>query len=317
MVTGPNPVPIEIREGEVSNWEDMRYVQEEADVIMIHHLIIIAEVNPTDTITILSDDTDVFVLLVHFYREKKLTCPLTMEATSNSDRKTIGIKETSRIHEHIVDGLIAAHALSGCDTVDQLYGIGKTKVVKVLQDGHQLSELGNVNAAMADVLQESTKFIPYCYGYSTATTITDVRIRMWKTKTSKANIVIAPKFISLPPTSEAFHLNVMRVHLQACIWKHAAYPEPPKMDVSLHGWILDRANNSVQPAMLPPGTAAAPECILKLIRCFCASCKSSRCSCFSAMLPCMMFCKCEGGLECCNEQTKATHLDETDIDDQS
>ncbi len=94
--------------------------------------------------------------------------------------------------------------LSGCDTVAQLWGIGKTRVVKVLMSGRQLSEHGNSSAALADVVQESTAFIAACYGYEECATMSDVRFKMWKVKTSKANIVSAPKLMSLPPTNESF-----------------------------------------------------------------------------------------------------------------
>ena len=75
-----------------------------------------------------------------------------MEATSK-ERKSIDIQATVHLHKDIAGQLPAAHALSGCDTVAQLWGIGKTRVVQVLKAGHQLSELGNSSAALADVVQ--------------------------------------------------------------------------------------------------------------------------------------------------------------------
>ena len=77
-------------------------------------------------ISVISDDTDVFILLVHFYHDKELTCHVTMEATSK-ERKSIDIQATARLHNDIAGQLPAAHALSGCDTVAQLWGIGKSR----------------------------------------------------------------------------------------------------------------------------------------------------------------------------------------------
>lgn len=145
-----------------------------------------------------------------------------------------------------------------CDRVAQLLGIGKTKVVKVLQAGHQLLELGNTTAALADVIQESTTFIVACYGHVEAVTMTDVRFNVRKVKTANAKIASAPKLMSLPPTNESFHQNVLRAHLQCCIWKHAAEPKPPEIDPTLHGWYRDTVNKTLQPTMLPPNTSAAP-----------------------------------------------------------
>ena len=71
-----------------------------------------------------------------------------------------------------------------------------------LKAGRQLSELGNSSAALADVIQESTAFIAACYGYEEAATMSDVRFKMWKVKTAKANIVSAPQFMSVPQNLE-------------------------------------------------------------------------------------------------------------------
>ena len=87
-----------------------------------------------------------------------------MEATSK-ERKSIDIQATAHLHMDIAGQLPAAHALSGCDTVAQLWGIGKTRVVEMLKTGRQLSELGNSSAALVDVVRGSTAFITACYGY--------------------------------------------------------------------------------------------------------------------------------------------------------
>ena len=82
-----------------------------------------------------------------------------MEATSKEWR-SIDIQATAHLHKDIADQLPTAHALSGCDNVAQLSGIGKTRIVE-----GQLSELGNSSAALADIVQESTACIAACYGY--------------------------------------------------------------------------------------------------------------------------------------------------------
>ena len=102
--------------------------------------------------------------LVHFYRNRQLTCRVTMEATSK-ERKSIDIKATDHLHKDIAGQLQTAHPMSGCDIVAQLSGIGKTRIVKVLQADRQLSELGNSSAALSDVVQASTAFIAASYGY--------------------------------------------------------------------------------------------------------------------------------------------------------
>ena len=136
---------------------------------------------------------------------------------------------------------------------------------------------------------------------------------MWKVKTAKANIVSAPKLTSLPPTNESFQPNVLRAHLQCCIWKHADEANPPDIDPTMHGWKRDVINKTLTPRILPANTPAAPDSILQLIKCGCQS--SARCSCSCAVLPCSIFCGCEGGWDCSNEQTTTAVEDMPDDED--
>ena len=228
-----------------------------------------------------------------------------MEATSKQ-RKSIDIQTTAHLHKTIASQLLAlaAHTLSGWDIVAQLWGIGKTRVVKVLKASRQLSELWNSNAALSGVVQESTAFIAACYGYEEAATMPDVRFKMWKMKTAKANIVSAPKLMSLLPTNESFQPNVLIAHLQCCIWKHADEANPPAIDPTMYGLNRYVINKTWTPTLFPGNTPAAPDSILQLIKCGCESCKSARCLRSRAMLPCTIFCGCECGLDCSNEHAK-------------
>ena len=95
---------------------------QEADVIIIHQMSIEPIAMNDINISVISDDTDVFVLLVHFYHKRQFTCRVMMEATSK-ERKSIDIQATAHLHKDIAGQLPEAHALSGCDTVTQLWGI--------------------------------------------------------------------------------------------------------------------------------------------------------------------------------------------------
>ena len=69
MVTGRDTVPVEISHGMTIRREDLRNAHEEADVIIIHQMLSIVETESSMndiSISVISDDIDVFVLLVHF-----------------------------------------------------------------------------------------------------------------------------------------------------------------------------------------------------------------------------------------------------------
>ena len=106
------------------------------------------------------------------------------------------IRATATNHKEVIPNLLAAHALSGCDTVAQSWGVGKGKVVKVLKAGHTLPSIGSVSASEADVVQEATSFMAACYGENKSTTMIAVYWRVWKGKTGRANVVSAHCYIS-------------------------------------------------------------------------------------------------------------------------
>ena len=76
---------------------------------------------------------DVFVLLAYFFNQLSLTATVLMEATSE-EWKVIDIGKTVVKHKDIVPFLIGGHALSGCDTVPQMFSIGKKTMLKKILD---------------------------------------------------------------------------------------------------------------------------------------------------------------------------------------
>ena len=81
-----------------------------------------------------------------------------MESTSGK-RTVININETVKKHAQIVPSILPAHTLSGCDSVPQLFAIGKTKVVNTLKKSFRLKELGNLISDFNHILAESTSSI--------------------------------------------------------------------------------------------------------------------------------------------------------------
>ena len=168
------------------------------------------------------------MLLVHYNAEKKLTSTFLMEPTSQG-RSSANIGSTVAKHRSIAPQLLSAHALSGCDTVASCFGIGKTKVMKVLEAGNRLNHLGTPSANLEDVLCVSTAFVAAYYGQKCEAleTTTDVRYKVWVSQTGRKGACLLPKLKAISPTLEAFKENIKRAHFQACIWKAT----PPTLEV--------------------------------------------------------------------------------------
>ena len=128
VVTGEDPHPTEIRMEEIKRRYELE-TQEEADIIIVQQVLACA--GEADKISVVSDDTDVFVLLLHHNQLAELGISLTMESPSR-DRAIVDIKSTVSKHEDIVKNLLPAHALSGCDTVACYFGVGKGATIKTL-----------------------------------------------------------------------------------------------------------------------------------------------------------------------------------------
>ena len=184
------------------------------------------------------------------------------------------------------------------------FGVGKATVIKVLKSkSYSLDLLGNTDAPMPKVIEQASKFMAKCYGQSSCDSMTETRLAVWKNRVGKGATM--PKLCSLPPTNESFEENVKRAHLQTAIWKSALDLEPPDLNPMLYGWSKDEIAKSLVPITVPKNTSLAPNKILQLIRCSCSSeepCRSLRCGCHHAKLPCTIFCSCNNE-SCQNEYT--------------
>lgn len=216
---------------------------------------------------------------------------------------------------------MAAHGLTGCDTVAKLHGIGKGTVVNKLKEGYTFHHLGNLDSTVKDIVEEATKFIGACYGSKTKDDLSEIRVETWSKKMGKKNITAAPELKSLPPTSEAFKENVLRAHIQVAVWKSAREQDPPSLDPTKYGWSREETTKTLTPRTLPPDVALAPPEVLEMLRCGCSSdepCSSLRCGCHSGKLPCTFFCACRGDPALCNNpytKEKAADTEDESGDD--
>ncbi len=207
---------MEVHRGIVINRNDLKTSQEEVDVIIIHQLCELVVNNP-QCITVMCDDTDVFLLLVHHYAVQQMTCTVIMEGTS-SGRTVVDIGETAKKHAAIVTQLLALHAITGCDTVAQLTGIGKITAIKTLLAGQSLKLLGE-ELTKKDIAEECTQFIAACYG-SKKKNMSQARIKAWSRKmghtTSRqpsGNQQMSQIHLNLIQQSMAGHVMKPRNHL--------------------------------------------------------------------------------------------------------
>ena len=313
VVTGPD-TPIEYNNGLIIHREDLKTSHEEADVIIVNQVSMLSEIG-LNSIGVVADDTDIFVLLLHAVHRENIKCDIILFPTTPS-RAHIDIQATARAHKDILGNLLQAHALTGCDTVSNLYGIGKSTMVSVLKSGISVTDLGSLDKPIESITSQSKSFIAACYGCPDATDMTDARIKVWKKKMGNKKLNAAPELKVLPPTREAFGCHVKRAQLQALVWRSYKSMDPPNLNPEDYGWKFDEDEEMLLPIPLPDNVDPAPQDILKLIKCGCDSCSTTRCSCLIANLSCSMFCKCHDN-QCNNPNTKSMLNPPTDDNEEN
>ena len=170
ILTGSQETPYKIQDGKVELCHELRTLHKEADVVIVNQLIwAVRDENPATNVLVKCDDTDVFVLLVHYYSKLNLTCCLMMQGPVKG-RKLIDVGLTVvRIREKLKinpENLLALHALSGNDTVAACHGIGKRKALKVLREHGSLSFnlLGDLSCDFDALYSMAVQFLSLCYG---------------------------------------------------------------------------------------------------------------------------------------------------------
>ena len=260
------------------------------------------------TIRILSDDTDVFVLLVYWTSKKQVVAKVQMEKW-NGD--VLDVNETvRRLGPRKCSQLLGLHALSGCDTVSYPYGKGKPSALKVLEvDIPGLDEvLGQPEATHAQLKATADSFFLPLYGQQSCTTMNEARARFYRSRKKP------PPLKKLPPTDDNLQMHVLRAHLQMLLWKAADQHDPPEeaREISNFGWSIEGSTITPTISTAP----VAPKELLDVVSCSCTTegkaCSGTRCSCNKAGLSCTDYCKCEGGVTCCSPFTSKQMDNEDD-----
>ena len=198
IITGKNPVPVQITAGIVTSRLDITGTHEQEDTVIIHHML----KADAPEVLVVADDTDIFVLLCHFVHTSAMHGQIRMISPIKG-RTMIDINKSVERNASVMGNLFAVHGISGRDTVCTYYGIGKSSVLKVLRNNIvNLEKAGTscTNKPLSDVTEQATKFLLLCYGHPEYKTMTEARQKIWSSK-----VTGALKLQTLPPTTQQKH----------------------------------------------------------------------------------------------------------------
>ena len=155
---GVSDVPVEIVDSVRIDRHDLCSTHEEADIIITQRAT--SNSLSDKCVRVVCDDTDVLVLLVHFYHIK-CRCrnsALMVMSSLVKELALIDIGTTATAHSSIADDLLAIHGISGADTVASLDGVGQATVIKIAKKGtFSLSKVGDVAKPLRSYVQHMAR----------------------------------------------------------------------------------------------------------------------------------------------------------------
>ena len=254
---------------------------EEADARIIPHAMHAVK-NGARRIIVLSSDTDVFVLLMHYWNvlHSNGLSEMWLRASVGDSTRYIPIHTlASRVKEKLCHVLPLLHTLTGCDYTSK---VGTKHAALNNVDPTEFFSNFDYTTGCSEAIVAS------CEGYliqvikKNSSCRTMDRLRDYMYHHSKC---IALE--QLPPTSHAIHQHILRAYYSAYNMMTLLAPhKPTKLDPTLFGF--EEADEILTPVK---AVRSIPE--EYTVICKCKKCGSIRCACHKKGLPCISFCACQ------------------------
>lgn len=274
--------------------------QEEADTRLALHARHAASTHRH--VIVISEDTDVFVILLAF--RTQIGGHLLLRRGKKNKIRIIDISRLATIiGRDECTALLGVHAWTGCDSVSAFSGQGKIKAVNLMRSNDtfreaftRLGEEWNVTDELFSILE---RFACSMYSRSAkSTTVNDLRYEIFQSRNGDVSSG------QLPPCKDALRQHTKRANYQAAIWRRCLENSPTIPEAADgHGWIVKRDGQiGIEWITGPP----APDIVLSLMSCKCVRmCKVGSCPCIDNGLPCTPVCK----LQDCNNMREEDEME--------
>ena len=266
---------------------DLHASHKETDTRIVLHAIHCANKSGAVNILLSARDTDVLILLLAHFHEIKVDT--WMSAGTANDPKYIPVHEAYKaLLEESYRALVPFHAITGCDTTSFSMDSLSNQLSRYLQTiSVYLRLLGKMSYQRIQLVM-----LKYSYANSTDKMFT---LQMKQEK----KICNTPEM--LLPTSDALKHHIKRAHYQSLVWKQSNVSVPALPSATESGW--REQNQKLLPVLMTK--PAIPSACTEMIQCNCKKgCRSVRCVCKQARLPCTRVCACDKGVNvaCLNRQ---------------
>ena len=163
----------------------------------------------TKATTVICEDTDVLCMLLYHCPDTSRFRLVMRPNQSKTLKKQWDVQQLrDKIGHEICDGLLFAHAFSGCDTTSRIFGIGKLKIMKLLESSSEVRKFADDfmrthdESEKNDILKSGENMMKKLYSGAdmvAAESLDDIRFALFKQKAASNVTQVLPT--SLPPTA--------------------------------------------------------------------------------------------------------------------
>jgi len=238
----------------------------------------------TQTTTLIREDTDLLVVLLYHLDPESKTLYFRSDNKSRNQIRVFNINKVKcLLGDKLCSELLFIHAFSGCDSTSRIFGVGKKSFFEKFVKG----DTGLASCALDFITPGKTcetvemsgnRAMALVFGGKASDSLSTLRHSLLKRKVVSAKSFVNPE--RLPPTASATKFHSLRVYYQTMTW--AGHELDPKT----WGWNCD--GNNLVPIMCDKNPA--PDRLLKVVHCSCATCANERCTCRRYGLPCTSVC---------------------------
>ena len=188
---------------------------DDADTSIVSNAIDFASLG--HKVTVVADDTDIFVLLLYFWNSEMEGIVLKHEKRGiHGLGKLIDIAQIARdLDNTIRDNLLFIHAFTGCDTTSAIHGKGKQSIFKLVKQSEKVRRcckiFKNENASRRQIGEAGVSVFIELYGGKPGDTLGRLRYSHFS-KMASTSTKLAPE--KLPPTEGTAIHHSWRVYLQ-------------------------------------------------------------------------------------------------------
>lgn len=298
----------------VGNGINVKFANGDADTLIVTTAVAMSDNFPEGAVAVVSDDTDIMVLLIH-YCQKKLF--MIRPGKLSKPNKISNISALQQKLGNLKDVILSVHAISGCDTTSAMFNRGKINLVNIIQKKKLctiLKEFYNTHTTKEKLQEVTSQFFIAAYVKNSPQSSADLdslRYILYQQYVAKRNLSTNFSLASLPPTSNSAKYHGFRVFHQVSQIYGALKYLTLIFKLQVQAWL----NNNLPPQdwgwslknrVLHPiysDQAIAPTWVLEKIFCNCSSgaCKKS-CTCKRMGLSCSMACGQCNGITCMNPE---------------